>query len=220
MSYLGAMHFPLLLPQPLSILLVNCELLDPQPPRRGHPGHTKCPRVSRTKEVSTAFPDTSAAVFTHANWPHVINMTAPGLNALCAKNPVAAAEVFATKTAVIFDRWLQRARALKIHLPGKCATRSQFAISLLSYSMTTLYLAKSGFPLKGLICRTASSSLLTTLLAFPPCSYSTGAHNSLCLNRAASKAAGPTTATSSRTHPTTLCLDTSLPLSKTFPCRL
>lgn len=49
------------------------------------------------------FADTSAAVFTHANWPHVINMTAPGLNALCAKNPVAAAEVFATKTAAILE---------------------------------------------------------------------------------------------------------------------
>jgi hypothetical protein len=48
-----------------------------------------------------AFADAGTTSFRHDAWPHVINMTAPGLNSLCSNNPVAAAEVFATKTAAI-----------------------------------------------------------------------------------------------------------------------
>ena len=53
-----------------------------------------------------AFSDTGAASFSHSAWPHVIDLTAPGLNSLCSKNPVAAAEVFATKTSAILSELL------------------------------------------------------------------------------------------------------------------
>jgi len=50
-----------------------------------------------------AFADTGSTSFRHSDWPYVIDLTASGMNSLCSKNPVAAAEVFATKTAAILE---------------------------------------------------------------------------------------------------------------------
>jgi hypothetical protein len=53
-----------------------------------------------------AFADNGSTSFRHSVWPYVIDLTAPGLNSLCSKNPVAAAEVFATKTTAILETLL------------------------------------------------------------------------------------------------------------------
>jgi hypothetical protein len=50
----------------------------------------------------TAYADGSS-LFSHDAWPHRINLTSQGLNSLCSDNPVAAAEVFAAKTAAILE---------------------------------------------------------------------------------------------------------------------
>ena len=47
-----------------------------------------------------AYGDGSSS-FSHDAWPHRIDLTSQALNSLCSSNPVAAAEVFATKTAAI-----------------------------------------------------------------------------------------------------------------------
>lgn len=45
-----------------------------------------------------------SSTFSHGS--HAIDLTSPGLNKLCGENPVAAAEVFAAKTAVILEELL------------------------------------------------------------------------------------------------------------------
>jgi hypothetical protein len=60
----------------------------------------------------TAYADGSAT-FSHEAWPHRINLTSQGLNSLCSENPVAAAEVFAAKTAAILEELFGLSQAAK-----------------------------------------------------------------------------------------------------------